>query len=625
MAGQNNFSNPVNSSRNNLSRINSSRISSSRINSSRNNSLKENIINNILFKNQNSANLLSLIKKDNDIKDLSDEGITKFVQEYRYISRNNNDDFLGKVENLLEWYKTKNEDFSILSSINDGNGPHMPEFHTLLVTITLNIIKVLSTQKFPGRRTEHTNIKTPRALSHRKSHALYDKKINSDSDNDNDIAWKELLNGLLAKIAELNTTDSDRPDYYSYLNIMDIYLQYIIYMSGIKIKVSKIKEKLKNSSYDLINSRYINNINTNDITLCENYILYLYYIFNNTPFILYPTFVQLAEKKVLKTLSAPVVNFYLSYTRTNSHNYFIPPCYHVEHDVIFHGTLTHFHLLNTFPSHAPAFERQLLVNYKKLVITKMDDNIKSRLKAIYENLLNPFFNYTILNGSPEIINILFNLFHEHMDCTKTIFDDIYTDFDKHIPIINIINQFMNNIYNSKSKEKEILDKKLKKEPYLKEYFGKSPEKYYDEYLSEKSILLEFLKKAAIERFKVEFNVSFKRPHTSNSNNSNRNNHTKKLISHESKGRSNPNNWRSFSNRQSTRRQTRNRYAHESSSNYNSNWHSPNRQNRQSNRTSYSSKSRPVNARTTLTRSRPVNARTTLTRSRPVNARPSISG
>ncbi len=62
---------------------------------------------------------------------------------------------------------------------------------------------------------------------------------------------------------------------------------------------------------------------------------------NESPFIIYPSLVQVDYNKVIYFMQAPVLNFRLTNARLKIHNIFQPPSYELLHDVRGHGSLTH--------------------------------------------------------------------------------------------------------------------------------------------------------------------------------------------------------------------------------------------------------------------------------------------
>jgi len=404
--------------------------------------------NTVIF--QNLSNLIKsspmfLIKhKDIDIQnpDINiDELIKEFILSYRYADGNIPDKFFDEKTDLYVWYKTKkNPEFKKLSDLPDLS---MPEYRQLLATITLNLFKTLIELKFPGRRKNLENNKynnrerysinysleyygrqleryTNKQLSEQNRNSTYENKALFTEYNDSSTEYNDssteyaMLISLLDEISILNITD-EKKNNWSYKEIMGIYLTYIAYMSGIFIK-----------NIGFINDKKIDDVDDVDEThaakkLCVAYINYCHQIYKNTPFILFPTFVQLNEIKVIRTLSAPIINFYITYTRTMSHENILPPCYHIDHDIRFHGTITHFHILMQRP-----LEYKYMSIEDFMILVEKPININVNIENIYDTL-NILFTNLITNlklDTPEnknIISLLFELFHEDIEQIIFIF------------------------------------------------------------------------------------------------------------------------------------------------------------------------------------------------------------
>jgi len=112
---------------------------------------------------------------------------------------------------------------------------------------------------------------------------------------------------------------------------------------------------------------------------------------------------------VLKTLLAPVINFLITYTRFESHGMYLSACQHIEHDIMFHGRITHFNLYkiidisldNNNDNIDYLFSENFIKNYK---------NYGPELKTIYSNAI---YNYFLnLKVNEDNINLYFNFFHE---------------------------------------------------------------------------------------------------------------------------------------------------------------------------------------------------------------------
>ena len=518
---------------------------------------------NILFEKEYFRRLLDLIKLDNDYKAVSDDDLKESIFNYAYISRNVKDRFLHENLDLLKWYETKNPNYDKLESLNYGNGPKMPEFQTLLVTIVLNLIKTLTEGKFPTRKKKPSgkkNNEEPKNETKRRSYKVYNSKFTR---NNKDIQWHNLLNKLLIKISNLNYTDSSKSDYFSYKTIMEIYLTYMAYMGGINIEnfgEFEICIQYKSQSREKL---IYNNSIQDELGVCANYIYYVHNIFKNTPFILYPTFIQLNERVALKTLSAPVINFYITYTRSLSHDYYMPPCEHLEHDVIFHGTLTHLHLLEIFDkTRFTKFTK--LLHYKNLAFNIYDDSayekIKNSIINFYRNIYSKFFNYVFLHAEEIIIDILFTLFHERME----YFIKIY---NLHIPFT--IQDFLQNIIKCKNQYLSIEQGKARagKSSVNKSILVKTQKQENEEI----RLLSVFIQKfASAEHIELEA-ASTGKKRTRNNNNPSRN---YKWRTSSSKNYSTGNSMRGYPYTRNSSQYTRNRHQYSHKDKRNSRRYSP---------------------------------------------------
>ena len=189
-----------------------------------------------------------IFKKKLDIEQKLGIDIEEFILSYKYQDGNIPDKFFDEKTNLYEWYKTKNPEFTKLSELDKLS---MPEYHQLLATITLNLFKTLIELKFPGRRKNmnsnyYNKMEYPsinyslsyynKLLVHYTNEQLSKQRSYSMYTNDDSSTEYAMLISLLNEISILNITDATKDDYWSYKKIMEIYLTYIAYMSGIFIK-----------------------------------------------------------------------------------------------------------------------------------------------------------------------------------------------------------------------------------------------------------------------------------------------------------------------------------------------------------------------------------------------------
>ena len=161
---------------------------------------------------------------------------------------------------------------------------------------------------------------------------------------------------------------------------------------------------------------------------CDYYIDYVKRIYKYTPFIIYPTFNQVNQLTVLKTMASPVINFLITYTRVKSHDEYLAPCYHIDHDILFHGIKTHLLLYNFIDNKIIITSNNYRYNF---LITKSLNlsNYTQQIKELYSNIISKIFNKLISSNMTVLeINNIFNVFHEYTDITNLL--DIYNNFIK---------------------------------------------------------------------------------------------------------------------------------------------------------------------------------------------------
>ena len=181
----------------------------------------------------NIPDLLTLISKNINKDQLNTEQIdikVYILEKYKYILRKQQDDFFTKTNDLLEWYNSKNREFKNLKNLEDTLS--IPEFETLIITISLNLIKMLIELKFPGKLSVIVN--NANSIQKHKSIKYYNKKLSKIKNNSIGNNFNEyiLLKKLLTDIDQLNLYNKESPHYFNYKKIMEIYLTYIAYMSG---------------------------------------------------------------------------------------------------------------------------------------------------------------------------------------------------------------------------------------------------------------------------------------------------------------------------------------------------------------------------------------------------------
>ena len=388
-----------------------------------------------IFSNKNNSidklNIYKLLKNDKRVQSYiaqnNNNNFETYILNYKNVSRNNANTFLHDVTDLFAWYKIKNPEFKPLGELKDLQ---MPEFATLLLTIAMNVMKMLIELKYPGSKYKNTE---GRSLNNKKSYfsnntsanllnkpiRLTKKEPNTNNnnnkriekDNDEFLKLKSILDDINNE-DNLNVTDPGKSNYFSYKVITEIYLKFIAYTSG--------NFKIEDFNLDNINSNYAKET-------CDYYIDYIKRIYKYTPFIIYPTFNQLNELIVLKTMSSPVINFLITYTRVESHYQYLAPCYHIDHDILFHGIKTHL-LLYTFIENSIIIRDHNGYRYNFSIAEYLIE-YTNKIKKLYSDIISKIFNNLISSKMTELeIKSLFNVFHEDGSIISLL--NIYTNFIK---------------------------------------------------------------------------------------------------------------------------------------------------------------------------------------------------
>ena len=135
-------------------------------------------------------------------------------------------------------------------------------------------------------------------------------------------------------------------------------------------------------------------------------------------------------------MSAPVINFQIEYVRNISHTAPFPPCFHIAHDIFFHGNFTHLKwilLSLKEPKEMPFTINNIIDN--NFIIKPYNAELNSLVNSTYENILTFIFNY-LYSLSKDIQNnklifLLFILFHE-IDIVNLIQNNTYSDISSNL-------------------------------------------------------------------------------------------------------------------------------------------------------------------------------------------------
>jgi hypothetical protein len=291
------------------------------------------------------------------------------------------------LNNLYDWYIDKNPQFRNLSFVN----PQVPEY----LFITAVMAKDLS-------------------LLH--SSLIYPLKIN----NDNELKFKSYheVSNCGKKVEKIYENFTKKMSIEESIklrtNIESIFTYIESFINRNKNKYLDFIEILQNYitifSYGDIYKNSIHCITKEGYTYMDIFEKSL-----KSPFMLYPTLMQLSYDKVVYTLQAPVINFRLTNKHETIHNNVERPSFELYHDVGIHGEKTHLFGNVNYSG-----------NYKELFkkTNNIIQNIKSNINysdgdiSIDENTRN---NKLILAG------IIFTLVHEHNNINALInLNDYFT-------------------------------------------------------------------------------------------------------------------------------------------------------------------------------------------------------
>jgi hypothetical protein len=333
----------------------------------------------------------------------SKKSLDEYCKTYRYVSRNAIDKFFDDDKPLLDWYIDKNPEFQKMNLINDGKGVEIPEFKILLATIAFTCIKILSEKKFPSKRKNNN--------SYYYNTLTFNFKFGNNSNQK-----KRFLN-ILFQINEMVKPTENGSIKLFYIPIINLCIRF-------EFDVDNISEN-----------------NTNNENLRSTFNEYF-----NSPIIIYPTFNQISKLKVIRTMSAPILNCNINYTSRPVHGNSYSPIRNLKHDITFHGLLTHLYIYQHFNNN--------IVEYKQY----------------YIELLEPFFYelYKKLKLMPTsiILDLIFHIFHEEFrvfyadskDQFKKTFDLFLTRMND--TTYNTHNPHTNSLSNIKKQAKELVSKIL---------------------------------------------------------------------------------------------------------------------------------------------------------------------
>jgi hypothetical protein len=209
-----------------------------------------------------------------------------------------------------QWYKGINPEYKIISQLTskDENGDEkefkLPEFKTFVANLAKDILMMILKQKFNDSNETNNNKKTyleSMVNDYKNNIPYYEKQVMKTQLDDKQ---KELFLDLLIYANDIIF------DEYIYIDVQNLYLEFIELVSIHK-------------------------------SLCATYIPEIIKIYEKTPYIIYPSYWTLDFKEIINLCSTPIINFKYMNRRRLLHDSFGDPCFHLDHDILFHGGITH--------------------------------------------------------------------------------------------------------------------------------------------------------------------------------------------------------------------------------------------------------------------------------------------
>ena len=232
-------------------------------------------------------------------------------------------------------------------------------------------------------------------------------QLNLSQINDKTLKIKKTIMNILKKI-EKNIIDG-----YLYVDFIGYLCDYLNLYSGINF-----------------------DSNNENVNKCLEYINFLKATLD-TPFIIFPTLVQVNFKKVINLMRAPLLNFRIGNNRQKPHDEFHPVCYEIYHDIMFHCDITH-NILNHVSSYQLSKNNQ---DSKQQLSKQLNDNYINI--NIFFDSIKDLYDYKENNGDQyKNCVLLFYLLHEipgtgvNLILTKPF--EIDLDFLFEFGLLNII-------------------------------------------------------------------------------------------------------------------------------------------------------------------------------------------
>jgi hypothetical protein len=321
-------------------------------------------------------------------------------------------DFEIIFEDPLKWYKSKNPEFKILKKpteeeipilpfnynpnmyIGDENQVRVHEYKFLVAQMIKDLLLALYLGSMPKlHKNNISSIPGKIITNHANGKKLANMVLNNNTRES--IKIKQEILKILIKI-EQNISKEKDEDNYNYVQFIDYMCDCINIFSSI--------------DFDSTSSKCFVRI----MTLKK--ILF-------TPFIIFPTLIQVNFKKTLDLIRAPLLNLRLSNNRKKVHETFTNSCFEIGHDILFHCNLTHNIGFFIYESKREEIE-YIYTNNILLQLYERINNYLLKIQSLY--------NYKIKNEIYIYSIFLFYLLHEYFGVKIIINDDLleYVKKDK---------------------------------------------------------------------------------------------------------------------------------------------------------------------------------------------------
>jgi hypothetical protein len=369
--------------------------------------------------------------------------IAKFQNNQSLIDLNRSllDPFIqNETTDFYNWYISKNPNFLNIVDIDIDDKPlFIPEFNTLIAGICKDLLIMLNQRVYNDSNETNENKKHYAILLNNsiKKHSNNILKINK-TQSSNDLLPKEYYNHEKKSITQKKSiVEEEKTKYISKVinknSLNETEIKTIIdLLNSIE---TVINEGYRYKTIIMIYTRFLK-FTSLDYSKCDSIFEHIIFSYNNTPFIIFPTYYNLDYKNVILLCRAPIINFRFMNRRRLVHKLFYYPCGQIDHD-LFHSNTSHnfdfrrfkidIKTLKTHFTNINTFINSLLVSFNYNL--KLSDETKILENTNYENIDNE-------NIKKQCIALLiFYLLHEHRSIPsinftkKNLLDGKYDEID----------------------------------------------------------------------------------------------------------------------------------------------------------------------------------------------------